>query len=274
MSSDHQNGNGTATAKRTDQTLRASELSYRRLFEAAQDGILILDVETGRIDDVNPFLAKLLGFTHEEMVGKTVGELSPFRDIASNKAMLEQLQQHGYVRYEDLPLKTRDGRHIAVEFVSNVYDAGDNKVIQCNVRDITERKANQEVLRDSAAMQSSILNALPAHIALIDNKGVILSVNEPWRQFALANAFKGSDFGVGRNYLDVCEHAIGNWSENAQAVALGLHQVLQGDSPVFTMEYGVITLYRAPAVMFRVSHVRSKKCSARQENHSRETETR
>ena len=59
----------------TEQALRASELSYRRLFEAAKDGILILDVDTGRINDVNPFLFKLLGFSRGEMVGKTVGEL-------------------------------------------------------------------------------------------------------------------------------------------------------------------------------------------------------
>ena len=93
---------------------------------------------------MNPFLVELLGFSRSEMVGKTVGELSPFKDIESNQAMLEQLQQHGYVRYEDLPLETKDGRHIAVEFVSNVYQAGDKNVIQCNIRDITERKRAQE----------------------------------------------------------------------------------------------------------------------------------
>jgi PAS domain S-box-containing protein len=130
-----------------EDALRASELSYRRLFEAAKDGILILDVDTGRINDVNPFLYKLLGFTRDEMVGKTVGELSPFKDMESNQAMLKRLQSHGYVRYEDLPLETRDGRHIAVEFVSNVYQAGDKNVIQCNVRDITERKQVQEQIR-------------------------------------------------------------------------------------------------------------------------------
>jgi PAS domain S-box-containing protein len=138
MITNHKNGNGGET--RTEQALRASELSYRRLFEAAKDGILILDVGTGRINDVNPFLVKLLGFSKSEMVGKTVGELSPFKDIESNKTMLERLQKDGYVRYEDLPLETRDGRHIAVEFVSNVYQAGDRNVIQCNVRDITKRK--------------------------------------------------------------------------------------------------------------------------------------
>src|ERR1700693_2323211 len=101
----------------SEQGLRASELSYRRLFEAAKDGILILDVDTGRISDVNPFLVELLGSSHSEMIGKTVGELSPFKDIESNKVMLERLQTDGYVRYEDLPLETSDGRNIAVEFV-------------------------------------------------------------------------------------------------------------------------------------------------------------
>ncbi len=124
--------------------MRASELSYRRLFEAARDGILILEVDTGRITDANPFLVELLGFSREEMVGKSVGDLSPFRDALTNQNMLERLQRHGYVRYEDLPLETRDGRHIAVEFVCNVYEAGDKKVIQCNIRDITARKHVEE----------------------------------------------------------------------------------------------------------------------------------
>jgi PAS domain S-box-containing protein len=153
-------GNDGRGAARTEQTLRASEISYRRLFEAARDGILILDADTGRITDVNPFLIELLGFSLSEMIGKTVGELSPFRDVVSNQAMLERLQQNGYVRYEDLPLETRDGRHIAVEFVSNVYQAGDKKVIQCNVRDITERKKTEMVSNRLAAIVESSDDAI------------------------------------------------------------------------------------------------------------------
>lgn len=81
MSGDDENESVTSNEVRAEQALRASELSYRRLFEAAKDGILILDVETGRIDDVNPFLVELLGFSRSEMLGKTVGDLSPFKDL-------------------------------------------------------------------------------------------------------------------------------------------------------------------------------------------------
>jgi PAS domain S-box-containing protein len=137
-------------------SIRASELSYRRVFEAARDGILILDAATGRIEDVNTFLVELLGFSHSEMIGKTVGELSPLKDIESNMVMLQRLQKDGYVRYEDLPLQTRDGRNIDVEVVSNVYQAGDRAVIQCNIRDITQRKsAEAALIRLAAIVESS-----------------------------------------------------------------------------------------------------------------------
>ncbi len=132
---------------RSEQAIRASEISYRRLFEAAKDGILILEADTGQISDVNPFLIEMLGFSHSELVGKHIWELGPFKDIVSNQAKFEQLQIEGHVRLENLPLETRDGRKIAVEFVSKVYQAGERNMIQCHVRDITERKRAQEQIR-------------------------------------------------------------------------------------------------------------------------------
>jgi PAS domain S-box-containing protein len=163
---------------RSQQAIHASELRYRRLFEAARDGILILDADTGRIIDVNPFLVDLLHFSHSEMIGKTVGDLSPFRDIESNKVMLERLQEDKYVRYENLPLETRDGRKIAVEFVSNVYQAGDKRVIQCNIRDITERKQTEEKLKASSEKIGELKLALEAHLASVRLAAIVESSDD------------------------------------------------------------------------------------------------
>jgi PAS domain S-box-containing protein len=110
------------------------------LFESAQDGILILNARSGMITDVNPYLLKLLGRPQEEFLGKKLWEIGLFQDIEKSKAAFKELQQDGYIRYEDLPLETGDGRYIDVEFVSNSYMAGGVRVIQCNIRDITDRK--------------------------------------------------------------------------------------------------------------------------------------
>lgn len=126
--------------KQINADLQASEIRYRRLFEAAQDGILILDANTGRITDVNPFLVKLLRRPRKNFLGKELWEIGLFRDAEKSRMAFKELQQSGYIRYEDLPLETQEGRYIDVEFVSNGYQAGGMKVIQCNIRDITERK--------------------------------------------------------------------------------------------------------------------------------------
>jgi len=133
--------------KQTEEALKISETRYRRLFEAAQDGILILDAETGQISDVNPFLVKMLGYSHEDFLGKRLWEIGPFQNMEASKATFLELQSKGYVRYSDLPLETKEGRPIAVEFVSNVYLVNHHKVIQCNIRDITERKLIAEALQ-------------------------------------------------------------------------------------------------------------------------------
>ena len=135
-----------------DLSLNDSELRYRRLFEAAQDGILILDAETGAITDVNPFLIKMLGYSRDEFVEKKLWEVGAFRDIKASKDAFQALQMNEYIRYEDLPLRAKGGQLIQVEFVSNVYLVGAEKVIQCNIRDITARKQAQDALLRSEAL--------------------------------------------------------------------------------------------------------------------------
>jgi PAS domain S-box-containing protein len=145
------------TAEESREALRVSELRYRRLFEAAQDGILILDSETGMVQDVNPFLIKLLGYSRESFLGKEIWELGFFKDIVANKAKFAELQRKEFIRYEDKPLETSDGRQIDVEFVSNVYQCGDQRVIQCNIRDTTGRKRTAaEALKLNAELEGRV----------------------------------------------------------------------------------------------------------------------
>ena len=128
----------------TQSRLRISELRYRRLFEAARDGILILDAVTLKITDVNPFMTELLGYSPAEFLGKELWEIGLFTDKEASQAAFKELQRTGYLRYEDLPLQHTNGRLRDVEFVSNVYEEDRHQVIQCNIREITDRKRGEK----------------------------------------------------------------------------------------------------------------------------------
>lgn len=143
----HTEINNFIGAKRSLDGLQTSEIRYRRLFEAARDGILILDATTLKITDVNPFMSELLGYSHDEFLGKELWEIGLFDDKEASQAAFRQLQQTGYIRYENLPLQTRYGERREVEFVSNVYEEDSDHVIQCNIRDITDRKRTEEERR-------------------------------------------------------------------------------------------------------------------------------
>ncbi len=133
-----------ADYRNTQAALAASELRYRRLFETAQDGILIIDATTGCVIDANPFMTKLLNYPLQHFLGKELWELGLFADAASCRENFETLLRDGYVRYEHLPLSRESGSPIAVEFVSNVYQVADAKIIQCNIRDISARRVTEE----------------------------------------------------------------------------------------------------------------------------------
>jgi PAS domain S-box-containing protein len=159
--------------KRAEHDLLASETRYRRLFESAKDGILILDAGTGQIVDVNPFLVDLLGFTHEYFLGRKLWEIGLFKDIAASEAAFIEMQEKGYEGYEDLPLETRDGRRVDVEFISNVYLVDSTKVVQCNIRDVSERKRAEE---ERTRLAMAVEQAAEA-ILITDARGIINYVN-------------------------------------------------------------------------------------------------
>jgi len=136
--------------------LEVSELRYRRLFEAAKDGILIIDYYTGMILDVNRFLIDLLGYPKDCFIEKHLWEVGPFKDVLESKSKFLELKKKKYIRYEDLPLQTKSGKRIEVEFVSNVYMVNNEYTIQCNIRDITLRQKAEATLREAKEMAENI----------------------------------------------------------------------------------------------------------------------
>ncbi|MDQ6801526.1 MAG: PAS domain S-box protein [Acidobacteriota bacterium] len=165
------------------QVLASSEARYRRLFETAQDAILILDEESGKIMDANPFVIDLLGYSLDELVGTELWEIGLFSDKDESQAAMEQLKKKGYIRYEDMPLETKQGKSVEVEFVSNSYMVGDLKVIQCNIRDITDRKWAEQAALVSSERFRFLAESMPLMIFTATPRGDIDYVNRQLTEF-------------------------------------------------------------------------------------------
>jgi PAS domain S-box-containing protein len=179
--------------------LSISELRYRRLFESAKDGILILDADTGMIVDANPYLMEMLGYSLDTFLGKKVWELGFFKDIVSNQANFTELQQKEYIRYDNKALEDRFGKRHEVEFISNVYLVNHHKVIQCNIRDITERKLSEKKLKEKQTHLDFILNATGTHFNVLDSDFNLIDVDSVWQEiYGKPNGRKCYDYFMGR----------------------------------------------------------------------------
>lgn len=137
--------------------MRISEIRYRRLFEAAHDGVLLIDPSTSRIIDANPFMTWLLGYSRDQLIGKELFEIGLLKDEAASRQMFRKLKRNHEVRYENLPLKSQTGRHQEVEVVANLYQEGGQPVIQCNIRDITIRKLAEDMSSRNVKLKQEII---------------------------------------------------------------------------------------------------------------------
>jgi PAS domain S-box-containing protein len=144
--------------------LQMFEKRYRRLFETAKDGIIILNADNGVIVDVNPFLINMLGYSKEEFLKKHIWDIGTKDNIGLSKESYKELQEKEYVRFEDLPLEAKNGKLTHVEFVSNVYLVDNDRVIQCNIRDISERVKQEKIRIDDVERKESLLKELQHRI--------------------------------------------------------------------------------------------------------------
>ena len=159
-----------------------AEETYRRFFEFAKDGILIIDIDTGTIIDVNPFMTELLGYSREDFIGHRIWELGFFKDVIANQTNFADVQKTEYARYGDMSLVTVAGHRVEVEFVSSIYRMGRRRVLQCNLRDVTARKKAEFLLRQSETKYQNLLEHLHEAVYTVDLKGCITHVSPVIRE--------------------------------------------------------------------------------------------
>jgi two-component system cell cycle sensor histidine kinase/response regulator CckA len=160
--------------------LRTSETQYRRLFETSREAIWLLDEDSGEILDVNPFALQLFGYSREEFLGRKPWELPLYVEPSRAVARFENLRKSGHTVETGLEMLARDGRRLQIEAVRSVYSAGAQRIVQSNMRDLSDRKRLEEQLRHSQRMESvgrlaggiahdfnNILNIISAYATLL-----------------------------------------------------------------------------------------------------------
>ena len=157
-------------AQRAEAAMRKSEIRYRRLFESAKDGILTLDADSGEITDANPFMVQMLGYPREELVGKELWAIGLLRDMDASRAMVRELHEKGYVRYDHLPLETTTGSKVEVEVVANVYQEDDQPVIQCNIWNITDRSLLEQKTIEQAKSLADLHRRKDEFLAMLSHE--------------------------------------------------------------------------------------------------------
>jgi PAS domain S-box-containing protein len=156
--------------KQAEVAVQISEVRYRRLFETAKDGILILDAHTLKIIDANPYMTELLGYARDEFLGNELWEMGFFGDKRASKAIYQELQEKGYIRYDHLPLETKHGDKAEVEFVSNVYQVDHRLVAQCNIRDISERSRLEKKTQEQAEALADLHRRKDEFLAMLSHE--------------------------------------------------------------------------------------------------------
>ncbi len=208
------------------------------ILETTLDGYLRLDL-SGDLFDVNSRYCQISGYTREELLGMTVNDLSMLDDAAQTAERISNLIKCGHGQFESVH-RRKDGTSWSAEVSVTYRDIAAGQLFVF-LRDITQRKQAEADLRDSEAFSLAILNSVSSEIAVLDHKGVILAVNQPWLRFAAENADEtgrlASHIDVGTDYLAVCQSAADLSADGAQSALDGIRSVLEGSSHTFRLEY-------------------------------------
>lgn len=225
--------------KKAEQVLKQSEQRFRALLENSSDMLTVSNLE-GIITYISPNVKKIMGYDAREFntARKGIEFFHPDEHEYHQEISAKLRQNPGEIYPFVNRLKHANGQWIWVEgTVTNLLHVPAVNGVVTNFRDISERKKNEQQLIEASEMQASILNALPPHIALLNEQGKIIAVNRAWRKFAFDNNLGVPNFGVGYNYLSVAEKATGIDAIGAKKLANGIKDVAEGRKKEFSLEY-------------------------------------
>ena len=225
--------------KQTEQALARERDLLQALMDNLPDNIYFKDAQS-RFVRINQATARHFGLRRpEEAVGKTDADFFPMHEarqklveeqcvLSTGKPILDLIEKSDaadrlkWVCSTKVPICSGDGKVTGLVGIS---------------RDITKSKLAEVELLESRRFLQSALDALSAHIAILDEQGTIMEVNAAWDHFASENGFHGSQAGVGDNYLKICDAAAGASSEGAAAAGDGIRAVMAGERAEFHLEY-------------------------------------
>ena len=181
-------GNDITERKRLEDLLTESEERYRRLFETASDGIVLLEKNEGHITHINPAAEKMLGHSEEECIGKKLQDIGVSLDMNDFSAIMQTLNKSGIINYDDVTVKTKSGQDI----YADIYMVDRARLAQCNIRDVTKHKKLEEQLRQAQKMEAvgllaggiahdfnNILSAIVGYGSLLQTK---MNSDDPLRE--------------------------------------------------------------------------------------------
>lgn len=208
-----------------------------------------------------------IGRSQDEIVGRTVWEIFSKEEADKRAILIKWVFDQGKARTHELQVRGRDAnRHYLTTMTPILDEQGRVKYVWANSKDITELRQTEEMLRENEAYTRSILDSVSEQIVVIDQDGVIVRINEPWRIFSMENSPEpgkpASHTDVGTNYLDVCRVNTGSDSEGRIAALEGINAVLEGRASKFNMEYPCHSADEQRWFTMRVSPLEGKKRGA------------
>jgi PAS domain S-box-containing protein len=225
--------------KQAEKSLREEEEKYRILFHGIVDAVYVHEVypdKPGKFLAVNETACRMLGYTEDEFLQMEVQDIDTPQQAKNISAIQEKLFRDRHALFETYHI-AKDGRRIPVEINIRLFEVRGKSTVLSVARDITERKAMEERLWETYRLAEDAIDALQAHICVLDETGTILTVNRSWRLFAEANPPIPPGYCIGTNYLEVCDSAHGPNSAEASPFAAGLRAVLHGNKEGFILEY-------------------------------------